>query len=128
MCVTCHKGVKLDYLLRLPQRTTLFGEYMHKVSDHLDQARMYRGREGQGDRLKKQLQLIAYYLDLIKTSAPDQGPSGVIVDRDKFAHHVEELEGKLQKDISEKKKIALERVRKDLNGLCATCHEAERIK
>jgi len=28
ICVTCHEGVKLEYLFRLPQRTTLFGEYM----------------------------------------------------------------------------------------------------
>jgi cytochrome c553 len=131
MCVTCHEEVKLEYLFRLPQRTTLFGAYMHKVSDHLDQARIYRDREGLGDRFKKQLKLITYYLDLIKTTSPDQGPSGVIMDRDIFTRRVEELAGKLQKDINDingKKKIDLEGIRKDLNGLCVACHERERIR
>lgn len=128
MCLTCHKSVKLKRLLLLPKRTTLFGEYMHKVSVHLDQARISEGSEGQGDRFKKQLKLITYYLDLLKTSAPDKGPSGVTVDRDKFNRHLEEVVENLQKDINGKKKIDLRNVRKDLNGLCATCHEAERIK
>jgi cytochrome c556 len=128
MCTTCHKSVKLKRLLLLPKRTTLFGEYMHKVSDHLDQARMHEGKDGLNKRFKKQLKLITYYLDLLKTSAPDQGPSGVIMDRDKFTRRVEELVKSLQKDINGKKKIDLEGIRKDLNSLCATCHEAERIK
>jgi cytochrome c556 len=128
MCTTCHKSVKLKRLLLLPKRTTLFGEYMHNVSVHLDQARMYEGKDRLDKRFKKQLKLITYYLDLIKTSAPDQGPSGVIVDRDRFTRQVEELVESLQKDINGKKKIDLEGIRKDLNGLCVSCHEAEHIK
>jgi len=128
MCVTCHKEVKLEHLFRIPRQTTLFGEYMHKVSVHLDQARIYEGRKGMGDRFKKQLKLITYYLDLIKTAAPDQGPSGVIVDRERFNRRVEELEVKLNKDIKGGKKIDLEGIKKGLNSLCVTCHEAERIK
>ena len=128
MCVTCHKGVKLEYLFRMPRRTTLFGEYMHKVSDHLDQARLYRERKDLGDRFEKQLKLINYYIGLIKTTFPDAGPSGVIIDRGKFIRQIEEVEGKMQKEINNKKKANLENVRKELNTLCVACHGPERIK
>jgi cytochrome c553 len=131
MCVTCHKEVKLEHLFRLPHRTTLFGEYMHKVSDHLDQARIYRERKDLGDRVEKQLKLITYYIDLIKTTFPDAGPSGVIgviMDREKFIRQIEEVDGKIQKEIINKKKANLKNIRKELNTLCVACHEPERIK
>ncbi len=128
MCVTCHKGVKLEYLFRLPPRTTLFGEYMHKVSEHLDQAGIYQKNNDLAGRFEKQLKLITYYIDLIKTSSPDAGPSGVIMDREKFISQIEELKSKIQREASNKQKANLEIIRNDLNDLCIVCHEAERIQ
>ena len=128
MCITCHEGVKVDYLFSEPQNTTLFGEYMHQMSDHLDQARFYRDRKDVGDRYEKQLKLITYYAELAKTTVPYTDLSGDIKDREKLVRQIEGLEGKIKKEITHKKKVNFGKMRKELNSLCAVCHEKERKK
>lgn len=131
MCVTCHTDVKMEYLFRLPRRTTLFGEYMHRVSDSLDLARIYQEERGRAGEVEDQLKLMNYYMDLLKESFPEEGPSGVIMDKDDFNRRIMEIRETGRAAVAElkgKKKVDLEAVRKDLNGLCVACHEPERIK
>jgi len=128
MCVACHKDVKKDSLFNLTRQTTLFGEYMHKLSDHVDLARIESEEGGRPEMLKEHIQLVNYYIDLLLPTFPDTGPSGVIMDRDGFTRRVMEVKATLT---SGKKKITPEeheKTRAALNGLCVACHEPERIK
>lgn len=131
MCVTCHKEAKLEYLFRLPRRATLFGEYMHRVSDSLDLARINLEENGSPREVEDQLKLMNYYIDLLKEAFPEEGPSGVIMDKDNFNRRIAAVseKGKLASArFKEKKKVDLDTLRGELNGLCVACHEPERIK
>lgn len=128
MCVACHKGVKKDSLFTLKRQNTLFGEYMHKVSDHVDLARIESEEGGRPEMLKEHIQLVNYYIDLLIPSFPDAGPSGVIMDRDRFNRRVAEIKATLEKGKKPITPEELEKTRVALNGLCVSCHEPERIK
>ncbi len=127
-CVTCHKASKLGSLFKNPRRTTLFGEYMHKVSEHLDMAKIEAEFEGGEKEVKKHVKLVIYYLDLLKSVFPEEGPSGVILDKKAFSVHIAEVRKGLEKHVKGKKLPDLESARTSLNSLCVTCHEPERIK
>ncbi len=128
ICVACHKEMKFDHLFRIPQQMTLFGEYMHMVSEHVDLARISK-EQGKGpEALKKHLQLINYYLDLLKTSLPDAGPSGVILDKAAFNRRIQEIQERLRGHGKPGREPDLAHVREDINGLCVACHEPERLK
>lgn len=131
MCVTCHTDAKMEYLFRLPRRTTLFGEYMHRVSDSLDLARIYQEEDGRHGEIEEQIKLMNYYIDLLKDTFPEEGPSGVIMDKDDFNRRVMEIRetGRAaEAGLKGNKRVDLESVRESLNGLCVACHEPERIK
>ncbi|MDZ4384720.1 MAG: hypothetical protein U0940_04465, partial [Nitrospirota bacterium] len=130
MCVACHSEVKVPYLFRFPQRTTIFGEYMHKISDHADLARIYMEESVPGET-ELQFKLIGYYLGLLQDVFPEQGPSGVIMDREGFNNRLKETQAitkDLQKALREKGAVDIEDYKKKLNGLCVACHEPERLK
>ncbi len=127
-CVTCHKASRLDYLFKAPGRTSIFGEYMHKLSEHLDLARIAMEDEGDDKKVKKHIKLIIYYLDLLKPTFPEEGPSGVILDKKDFIKRIAEVRKGLDRDRKGTKLPDLESTRVSLNGLCVVCHEAERIK
>lgn len=131
VCVACHTEAKLEYLFRLPKRTTLFGEYMHRVSDSLDLARIYQEEGARSKEVGEQLKLIGYYLDLLEEAFPESGPSGVIMDRNDFNRRIKEIREEsaaAASAVKEKKAADLESLRMGLNGLCVACHEPERIK
>lgn len=131
MCVTCHTDARMDYLFRLPGRTSLFGEYMHRVSDSLDLARIYMEEGGHAGEAADELKLVDYYIGLLEEAFPDAGPSGVVMDRGEFNSRVKAIRDKGNAAISElkvKKRADLEALRTGLNGLCVACHEPERIK
>ena len=130
MCVTCHSEVKVPYLFRFPQRTTIFGEYMHKISDHADLARIYLEESVPGET-ELQFKLIGYYLGLLQDVFPEQGPSGIIMDREGFNNRLKETQAmtkEQQKVLREKGAVNIEDYKKKLNGLCVACHEPERLK
>lgn len=127
-CITCHKASRLDYLFKAPGITSVFGEYMHKVSEHLDLARIAEEGEGDDRSVKKNIKLIMYYLDLLKTTFPEGGPSGIILDREDFNRRIDEVMKVLGTYGNGKKLPRLEKARLSLNGLCVVCHEPERIK
>ena len=131
MCVTCHTDAKMDYLFRLPRRTSLYGEYMHRVSDSLDLARIYQEEGGRDSSAEEQLKLVDYYIGLLEEAFPEAGPSGVIMDRGEFNRRIKEIRDKGKAAVSglkEKKRADMEALRTGLNGLCVACHEPERIK
>ena len=127
-CVACHTKSNLDYLFKVPKRASIFGEYMHKVSDHLDLARIIMEDEGNDESVKKHIKLMIYYLDLLKSVFPEEGPSGVILDKKDFSERIGKVRKGLEKYAKGKKLPDLESARTSLNGLCVVCHEAERIK
>jgi len=127
-CVVCHKASNLDYLFKAPRRTSIFGEYMHKVSEHLDLARIAMEDEGDDQKVKKHIKLIVYYLDLLKPVFPEEGPSGLILDKKDFSERIAEVRKGLDRHGKGKKLPDLESARTSLNGLCVACHEPERIK
>lgn len=130
LCATCHKEVKVSYMFRFPQRTTIFGEYMHKIADHMDLARIYTEENIPGEA-EVQIKLIDYYLGLLEEVFPEEGPSGIIMDRERFNSRLEEAQSltkEVQKALRVKGTVDLEGYRKKLNGLCVACHEPERLK
>lgn len=129
ICSSCHKEVKNEYLFRLPQET-IFGEYMHKISEHMDLAKIYIGENVRGET-EVQIKLIDYYLGLLGGVLPERGPSGIIMDREGFNSRLKEAQTitkDLQKTLREKGVVDLEDYRKKLNTLCVACHEPERLK
>lgn len=133
MCVACHEEAKMDYLFRFPRGTrVLFRDYMHRIDENFDLLEFYleegeAGAEDAGDHLK----LIGYYLELLESTFPDAGPSGVIPDRDAAVARIKRLEalsGGMLDDVTKKKPVAVEDFRTTLNGFCVACHEPERIK
>jgi cytochrome c553 len=128
MCVTCHKEVKMDYLFKLPKQRTLFGEYMHKVSDNLDFALIKSEDESLSDETKEHVQLVNYYIDLLAPIFPEYGASGVIMDKERFQRRIMEIKTSLKNEGKSIKTANIERSRTTLNSLCVACHEPERIK
>ncbi|MBE9503868.1 MAG: hypothetical protein IME96_06815 [Proteobacteria bacterium] len=127
-CIYCHKKSNLDYLFKTTRRTTLFGEYMHKVSEHLDLARIEIENESEDERVKKHIKLMAYYLDLLKPTFPEEGPSGIILDKKDFSERIGKVRKGLDRYVTGEKLPDLESARTSLNALCVACHEPERIK
>jgi cytochrome c553 len=127
-CIACHSKSKLDYLFKAPMRTSIFGEYMHKVSEHLDLARIIMDDEGDNESVKEHIKLMIYYLDLLKPVFPEEGPSGVILDKKDFSERLGEVRKELARYAKGEKLPDLESARTSLNGLCVVCHEPERIK
>lgn len=130
-CVGCHTEVKLKYLFKLPaSRRTLFAEYMHKLSEHIDIARIYTESGKSPEKVEENLRLIRYYLGLLEESFPEKGPSGVILDKGDFDRRLKEIKGISEEVLkSAKDRIAgIEAFKKSLNGFCVICHEPERLK
>ncbi len=128
ICVACHAEMKFDTLFQIPRHMTLYGEYMHKVSEHVDLARMDKESEAGIKQQKQHIKLLSYYLDLLRTAIPAEGPSGVILDKDAFDRQIQDIQGQLKEIAKSEKRANMEPIRETLNGLCVTCHEPERIR
>jgi hypothetical protein len=128
VCVTCHKELKFDHLFGGPRYTTLFGEYMHKVYEHIVLARLAEKKPDGDQKVRKHAHLIDYYLGLLRTSLPGEGPSGVIMDNEAFDSRIAEMRERLRRHVKEEKGIDLDYIRTSLNSVCVACHEPERIK
>jgi cytochrome c553 len=132
MCVECHKDAKRKKYLfsQVIHEENLFEEYMHKISEHFDTARIYAEHKEFGET-EDYFKLINFYVQLLEDVIPNKGPSGIILDRDGFILRLRDLKKmneNFQKDIKEKKKVDLAAFKKSLNDLCVACHEPERIK
>ncbi|MBM2839008.1 MAG: hypothetical protein HW415_1633 [Deltaproteobacteria bacterium] len=128
-CVACHKESRLSYLFKGHSISSLFGEYMHKVSQHVDLAVISMERK-EAD-LEENLKLISYYLDLLKDILPEAGPSGVVMDKKDFYNRlkgIREINEEMVKKARDNKPVDIELFRNSLNGFCVVCHEPERIK
>ncbi len=123
MCVTCHKEVKKDPLLKLPKRTTLFGEYMHKAAENLDLALTMSEDESLSDKAQEHFQLVNYYIGLLAPVFPESGPSGAIMDKELFQKRLAEIKESLKKDGKTLTTADLKQSIKSINDLCVTCHE-----
>jgi cytochrome c553 len=128
MCVTCHKEVKMDYLFKLPKRTTLFGEYMHKAAENLDLALAMSEDENLSDKAQEHFQLVNYYIGLLAPVFPESGPSGTIMDKELFQKRLAEIKKSLKKEGKTLTTADLKQSIKSINDLCVTCHKSERIK
>ena len=127
-CVACHTESKLEILFKRPRRTTLFGEYMHKVSEHLDIARIMSEEKGKEGEVEKHVKLVVYYLDLLTSVFPEGGPSGIIMDRKAFEERIVKVRMGVEMHAKGRVVPDLEGARTTLNSLCVACHEPERIK
>lgn len=129
-CAGCHKESGLTYLFKGRPVSTLFGDYMHKVSQHMDMA-MYHEERKSPENVEENLKLISYYTDLLKGLFPETGPSGIIMDRNDFnkrLKEIREINEDMLKKARDKKPLSIEAFRKSLNSFCVVCHEPERIK
>ena len=128
-CVGCHKESRLSYLFKGRYISSLFGEYMHKVSQHMDLAVI--SMEGKGPDVEENLKLISYYLDLLKDILPEAGPSGIVMDKKDFYNRlkgIRDINEEMVKKARDKKPVDVDAFRNSLNGFCVVCHEPERIK
>ncbi len=132
MCVKCHEEARLKYLFRLPPGTrTLFHDYMHRISENFDLLRIHAEEEVKTGETEVFLRLISYYLELLESTFPDAGPSGVIMNRDDAVNRIRSLKRFtkiMRNDVEKKKPVDIENFRNSLNGFCVACHEPERIK
>lgn len=132
MCVKCHEEARLKYLFRLPPGTrTLFHDYMHRISENFDLLRIHTEEEVKTGETEVFLRLISYYLELLESTFPDAGPSGVIMNRDDAVNRIRSLKRFtkiMRNDVEKKKPVDIENFRNSLNGFCVACHEPERIK
>jgi hypothetical protein len=128
MCVTCHKEVKKDHLFKLPKRTTLFGEYMHKAAENLDLTLAMSEDESLSDKAQEHFQLVNYYIDLLAPIFPESGPSGVIMDKELFQKRLVEIKESLKREGKTLTTADLKQSIKLINDLCVTCHDSDRIK
>lgn len=122
MCVTCHKEVKKDPLLKLPERTTLFGEYMHKAAENLDLALAMSEDESLSDKAQEHFQLVNYYIGLLAPIFPESGSSGVMMDKELFQKRLAEIKKSLKKEGKTLTTADLKQSIKSINELCVTCH------
>ena len=131
MCTSCHTQERLNYLFKVTGRRTIFGTYMHEISEHFDLARMNMTEKKDTGKVNDELDMINFYLGLLADTAPDYGPSGVIMDRDTFIRRLKEAQeatNVVQKNLRGKKSIDFGKYKKDINGFCVLCHEPDRIK
>lgn len=131
VCVGCHTEAKLKYLFKLPARRTLFAEYMHKISEHMDIARIYIEIGKSPEKVEENLRLIRYYLGLLDDTFPEKGPSGVILDKGDFNKRLKEskrISEEMLKDGKDKQVADIEAFKMSLNSFCVVCHEPERLK
>ena len=122
MCVTCHKEVKKDPLLKLPQRTTLFGEFMHKAAENLDLALAMSEDEGLSGKAQEHFQLVNYYVALLEPIFPESGSSGITMDKELFQKRLAEIKKSLKKDDKTLTTADLKQSIKSISVLCASCH------
>lgn len=132
ICIGCHhEESKLKYLFTIPKRSTpLFGEYMHKLREYTDLARIYMD-EKEKEKAEENLKLISYYIDRLEETFPDAGPSGVIVNKEDFKNRLKEAK-KVNEDmlnnVIEKKTANVELFCQYLNGFCVACHAPGRMR
>ncbi len=128
VCITCHKALKFDYLFSVPRFTTLFGEYMHKIYEHTVLAGLDEKKTDGDKETRKHLHLIDGYLGLLRTTLPEEGPSGVIMDREAMDRRILAMRQRLKRAAEDKESIDPDHIRTSLNSLCVACHEPDRIK
>lgn len=131
MCSSCHSQARLSQLFKDMGRRTIFETYMHEVSEHFDLAKMIMIETSNTDEVYKELESLNFYLGLLEDTAPDYGPSGIIMDRDTFIRRLKEAQEKTKTVMGEvrtKKAFDFAKYKQDLNGFCVLCHEPERVK
>ncbi|MBI5638115.1 MAG: hypothetical protein HZA03_09125 [Nitrospinae bacterium] len=129
-CIGCHTEAKLKWLFRLPASANLFEEYMHEISENISMAEQLV-ESGEPDEGEDYVKIANQYLTLLKKVTPYEGPSGVILDRNRYASELRNAEGFMLlvlEDFKEKKPIHLEPIKKPLNNVCAACHEPAKVK
>lgn len=122
ICVTCHTDVKKDPVFKLPGRTPLFGEYMHKVAGNLDLALAMSENESLHGKAQEHLQLVKYYLGLLEPIFPESGPSGAGMDRELFRKRLAEIEKSLGEEDKALSAADIKKSIKSVSNLCASCH------
>lgn len=130
-CVGCHEEARLEALFKVSRVPDPFADYMHKVRQHMDIAKIHIEEKGSPAEIEDNLKLINYYLDLLKINFPVSGPSGIIMDKESFSKRLAEVRSEgaeMLNAASLKKTVDIESFREKLNGLCVACHEPERLK
>lgn len=129
-CIGCHTEAKLKWLFRLPVSANLFEEYMHEISDNIAVAEQLV-ESNELDKAEDYVKIANQYLNLLKKVTPYEGPSGVILDRNRYLSELRNAEGfmlLILDDFRERKPIHLEPIKKPLNNVCVACHEPAMIK
>ncbi|HHL38875.1 MAG TPA: hypothetical protein ENJ37_00020 [Deltaproteobacteria bacterium] len=130
LCVSCHETARLKHLFHAPARGTLFGRYMHKISDHVELADIYLDDEDY-EHAAEQIKLVNFYLDLLVNVLPEKGPSGIIMDKENFLERVEEAKEfnrRAAEKIGKREEVQVYFIKKALNDVCVACHEPARLR
>ncbi|MBF0368706.1 MAG: hypothetical protein HQL52_04535 [Magnetococcales bacterium] len=131
LCIQCHSNARLDYLFRLPPgRQILFQDYMHRLSETFMAIQVYEGSAEGVEKERQQLALAGYYLDLLQTTLPGAGPSGIILDPLKSQKQLAGLRSltvSMEAELDQGKRLDAERLRQGINGFCVACHGPERL-
>ncbi len=129
-CIGCHTEANLKWLFRLPMAANLFEDYMHEISVNIAVAEQLV-ESNEPAKAEDYVKIANQYLALLKTVAPYEGPTGVILDRNRYLTELRNAEGFMLltlDNFKEKKPIDLKPLKKPLNNVCVACHEPAMIK
>lgn len=129
-CIGCHTEAKLKWLFRLPMSNNPFQEYMHEISDNVAVAEQLVD-SNEPDKAEDYIKIANQYLTLLQKVTPYEGPSGVILDRNRYIGELRNAEGVallILEDFKGRKPIRLEPIKQHLNKACVACHEPAMIK
>lgn len=125
-CLGCHKEARLKWMFRLPMSSSnVLVDYMHEVADNMKQVDTLLW-EGDPTEAGDYLKIADQYLFLLKNMNRYDGPSGVVLDKNRLLEEIKEAEGiglLLQDDIKEKNSADVEPMKKHINNVCMACHK-----
>lgn len=130
ICVECHKDSRLEKMFTVGMRSTIFSEYMHEIKEHYDVALIY-AESGDMVFATEPLKIIDEYLSRLKDIFPDEGKTGVVMDRGRIEREIDIARGynkSVQVNLREGRPIDFSLLKKSINGICIACHEPEKIK
>jgi hypothetical protein len=130
ICMECHKDSRVKKMITIEMRTTLFSEYMHEIREHYDIAFIY-AESGEAKMVTEPLKIINEYLGRLKNVFPDEGKTGVVMDRGRIVREIDtviDYNKSVQMSLREGRSADFSLLKRSINGICISCHEPEKIK
>lgn len=130
ICVDCHKDSKLKKMLTIGMRSTVFSEYMHEIREHYDISSVY-AENREAKMATEPLKIIDEYLGRLKNVFPDEGKTGVVMDRRRVIREIDtviDYNRSVQVSLREDRPADFLSLKNAINGICISCHEPEMIQ